>query len=150
MIVQYCNYTWDEVVDQLADRPWRTRVRLEKNALPHPLAVGLQRSTGMPEGQIADYRWLLKNGVGLHVKDFGTHYEAHLDEVHPAVDAVEHLRQDAPEVYVGGAVVLGALVGGLVGRGGKGALVGAAFMGLGALFLAALAKQDDHTRPKPR
>lgn len=146
--MSYLN-SWQDVVDLLGEHPWRTRVQVPKGHLPHPQAAGMTPSSGLPEGQVADYRYLLDGGIGLHVKDFGTHYEAHLDEVHPDVDVVEHLRQDAPHVYVGGAVALGAAVGGLLSKDWKGAVAGAAIAGLLGAALAAAATTDDGSRTRP-
>lgn len=135
--------SWTDVATILADYPWRTRLRLEKGFLPHPLSSGMSTSSGMPEGQVADYRYAFEDGSGLHVKDFEDHYEAHLDEVHPDVNLIEHLRQDAPSVFIGGSAALGAAVGGLIGKSWKSALAGAAIAGLLGTALAVAAQEDD-------
>jgi len=97
----------------------------------------MKQSIGLPEGQLADYRRLLSGGRGLHVKVFRNHYEAHIDEVHPDVNPIEHLRQDAPGVFIGGGVALGAAVGAAVGRSGSSTAVGAAIGGVLAALIAA-------------
>jgi len=97
----------------------------------------MSRSVGLPEGQDSDYRLVLADGAGLHVKDFGTHYETHIDEVHPDVDIVEHLRRDAPGVFVASGAALGAVIGGGVGSSKNSTFVGAAIGGLFATMLAA-------------
>ena len=141
--------SWLDVVTVLNSYPWRTPLRLNKGILPHPEAAGMTLSVGLPEGQRADYRLVLQSGVGLHVKDLGAHYEAHLDEVHPEQDFFEHLRQDAPNVYVGGAVAMGAAVGGLLGKTWQSALAGAVVAGVAGAFWAAQAAEDDDVRPRP-
>lgn len=138
--------TWDDVVASLKKRPFRVAVRIEKGVLPHPQHAGMKRSGGMPEGQIADYRLVLANGQGFHVKDFGDHYRVHLDEVHPSVNFVEHLRQDAPKVYISGAAAIGAAVGALLSRSSQGALAGAAIAGMLSAVLVKEAKKDDKAR----
>lgn len=135
--------SWSEVIDILTRHPWRTRVKLPKGLLPHPAAAGMSSSVGIPEGQVADYRLVLPDGSGLHVKDFVEYYEAHLDEVHPDVNWVEHLRQDAPGSFVGGSAAVGAALGALFGRSWKSALAGAAIAGLLGAVLAAEATTDD-------
>ena len=132
--------SWRGVVRVLGQYAPRTTFRVEKGVLCHPRAAGMSPSMGLPEGQIGDFRLALPNGGGLHVKDFGTHYEAHLDEVHPDVNLVEHLRKDAPGVFIAGGVALGAVVGRSVGTSKDGTLVGAA---LGGLFAALLASTQD-------
>lgn len=129
--------TWNNVVAELAGRPPQTRLLLAKGVLPHPKAAGMRPSAGLPEGQIADYRHRFTDGSGLHVQDFGDHYEAHLDKVHPETDFLQHLREDAPGVLVGGAAAAGATAGGLIGGTWKAALVGAAIAGIVGILLAA-------------
>lgn len=143
--------TWDEVIAELANErfSWRHRLRVEKGVLPHPLRAGMSVSVGLPEGQNADYRRVLANGTGFHVKDFGGYYEAHLDEVHPHVDFAEHLRQDAPHIYVRGAAAMGAAVGGMLSKSWQGALAGALLAGIIGAALADEATQDDNTRARP-
>lgn len=90
----------------------------------------------MPEGQDADYRLVLLGGAGFHVRDFTTHYDAHIDQVHPDVNPVEHLRRDAPRAFIASGVALGALVGRGVGTSKEATLAGAAIGGLFAALLA--------------
>ncbi len=132
--------TWNGVVRVLKQYSPRTVVEIPKGGLPHPRAAGLSRSIGLPEGQSSDYRALLRGGAGLHVKDFGTHYEAHIDEVHPDVDAIEHLRVDAPGVFVAGGVALGAVVARSLGASRDATVVGGV---LGGLLAALVATRDD-------
>lgn len=132
---------WKGMVRVLRQYEARTTFRVGKGVLSHPLAAGMRQSIGLPEGQNADYRLVLADGAGLHVKDFGTHYEAHIDEVHPAVDAVEHLRKDAPGVFVAGGVALGAAIGRSIGTSKDATLVGGALGGIFAAMLAA-ARED--------
>jgi hypothetical protein len=133
--------TWNGVVRVLQNYTPRTICRVEKGLLPHPRAVGMKLSIGMPEGQSADYRLLLPRNEGLHVKDFGTHYEAHIDEVHPDVNAIEHLRRDAPGAFIASGVALGAMIGKRVGTTKDAALAGAALGGLFAALLVS-ARED--------
>jgi hypothetical protein len=88
----------------------------------------LSLSVGLPVGQQADYRMSYPGCGGLHVRDFGTHYVAHLDRANPACNPIGHILEDVPDVAAG--VALGALVGLLLGRSKEatvaGAVVGAA------------------------
>ncbi len=132
--------TWAAVVEVLMRRPWRNPIRVAKSQLPHPRAVGMKPSVGMPLGQVADYRYALESNAGLHVRDFGHYWEAHLDEVHPDVDPVEHVRRDAPVAFIAGAVALGAVAGGMLGKSWQSALAGAAIVGLAGIALSPAAK----------
>ena len=102
-------------------------------------------SLGFPSGQIADYRKQLVGGSGFHVRDFGTHYEAHIDAVHPNVDFIEHLRKDAPGTFVSGGAALGALLGNAIGRSQNATIVGAA---VGALLGALALDNPGSTSPE--
>ncbi len=120
-----CVWTWREIGQSLAGREPGAVLRVPKACVEHPSAAGLSLSIGLPFGQRADYRLRLKGCQGLHVHDFGTHYEAHLDKVHPECGVVEHLRRDAPKTYVGVGIVVGALAGILLTKKPQGALAGA-------------------------
>jgi hypothetical protein len=133
------------VVMFLAKNPAGSVLRLPKGILPHPRAFGMTTSVGLPEGQRADYRKQLASGAGFHVKDFGAHYEAHLDRVHPDVNLVEHLRVDAPGTFVAGGAALGALAGLALGGSKDDVLVGAVLGG----FLSAIALENQ-AQPTPR
>ena len=121
---------WRRVLEALKAESPGTILRMPKNWLPHPEDAGAKRAIGMPMGQRADFRWRLSDCSGFHIRDFGSFYEAHIDQIDPSCDPVEHLRQDAPGGYVAGAAALGALFGLLLGGGKDAALVGA---GLGTL-----------------
>jgi hypothetical protein len=122
---------WNDVLTVLASQPVGTVLRFPKYWIVHPEDQGASVSVGLPVGQSADYRWRLGDGRCLHVRDFVAHYEAHVDHVHPSVNAVEHLRRDAPGAYVFGTAALGLLAGVLLGRSKEAALVG---LGVGAVL----------------
>lgn len=123
-------WTWADVVSTLKQQPPGTVLRMKKCQVEHPAAGGLTLSIGLPKGQWADYRLRLSDCTGLHVHDFGTQYQAHIDSVHPGYDFLEHLRQDAPGTYVGVAAAIGALAGTLLGKKPEAVLAGAVIGGL--------------------
>lgn len=126
--------TWSDVSKILRCEPSGSILRLPKHCLPHPVDDGAIRSVGLPMGQSADFRFRLEDCTGLHVRDFQTHYEAHIDAVDPSCNLIEHLRQDAPKTYTGAAAGIGALLGLMIGESKEAALLGA---GIGALIGAA-------------
>jgi hypothetical protein len=130
--------SWRDVLSILRGEPTGTILRVPKLHLPHPSTFRMSESIGLPEGQRADYRKILRNGRGFHVKDFGTHYEAHIDAVHPDIDLLAHLRTDAPGAYVTGGVALGALLGAAFGKSKESALFGAIVGGM----VSAMAAQN--------
>ncbi len=78
----------------------------------HPEQYGAKRSTGLSKGQLEDWRFPPDDaGQGMHLHKYHDHWSAHLDRWHPEANMIEHLRYDAPGVYMG---VMGA-VGGLLG-----------------------------------
>jgi hypothetical protein len=123
-------WTWEEVARSLGDEQPGTVLRVPKHLVEHPRAGGLMPSTGLPLGQSADFRLRYQDCRGLHIRDFGTYYEAHLDQVHPDCGLVDHLRQDAPGTYVAVGTALGALAGLLLGKKPAAIFAGAAVGGL--------------------
>jgi len=124
-------WTWQQIAGVLAHEVAGARVRIEKYLIEHPTDGGLRPGVGLPVGQQADFRLILPDCRGLHVQDFGTHYEAHLDQTDPACDAVRHLMEDAPGTFIVGTALVGGLVGLLLGR-SKDAFAAGLFLGAGA------------------
>jgi hypothetical protein len=82
---------------------------VDKSEVPHPLAMGFERSLGIPEGQLADYRFGLADGKGVHVREFGSFFRVHWDRVHPTLERWwDHLREDTPELAL--ILVIGMVV----------------------------------------
>lgn len=129
-------WTWQQVAQALAAQPPGTVLRVAKHQVEHPSASGLAPSVGLPYGQRADFRLRHFDCSGLHVRDFGAHYEAHLDQVHPECGVVDHLRRDAPGTYLAAATALGALAGTLLGKKPEAIFAGAAIGGLLAMLTA--------------
>jgi hypothetical protein len=134
-------WTWEMVANRLSTEPAGTRLRVEKHLAEHPKDGGLRPSIGLPVGQTADFRLRLPDCRGLHVQDFGTHYEAHIDQTDPACDLVAHLRNDAPATFMLTSALVGGLVGLLLGRSGQafaaGLVLGAGVGGVAAAEQAA-------------
>lgn len=126
---------WDKVLAELQRRPPGTKVRRACKAMPRPEDEGAQPAVGLPAGQVRDWRFPPNlDCSGLHVHEMDGGWEAHLDRVHPSCSPIEHARVDAPPLFIGGGVLLGALAGGLAGW--KGAAFGAVAGGvLGAVLL---------------
>lgn len=128
--------TWADVLAHLEAAPAGTRRSFARAAMPHPREAGAVVGLGLPvAGKIDDWRFPPTGSChGLHIHEHADCWVAHLDQVHPACDAVEHLRVDAPRVYIAAASALGALVGALA-RGTVGGIVGGLVGGLfGRLF----------------
>jgi hypothetical protein len=87
-------------------------------------------------------------GNGLHVREYGDRYTAHLDLVNPNCDLASHIAADAP--IVAGGVALGALIGVALGESPGAMLVGALLGGaLGAAVTSASETAKSSSR-KPR
>lgn len=130
-------YTWPDVLARLAPYPRGHVVRVPKTTIAPPLACGARAAAGLPLGQVADFRWTLPQGECLHVRDLGDAYEAHIDQIDPALRPIAHLAVDAPDVFIGSSVALGAGLGAAFGQDGASAVAGA-LLGLLAGGIAVL------------
>lgn len=120
--------TWAQVEAELLAAPAGTRVVVPRSEIGSPEAAGAQRSSGLPVGQTADFRFAPGPSCrSMHVQEHATIYVAHIDEVAPGCSPVQHLFADAP--IVAGLGIAGAVVGVYLGR-VSGAIVG---VGVGAL-----------------
>ena len=113
---------------------------LPKSIATHPREAGALPSIGLPRGQLRDWRFPPDSECrGLHVQEFEDRWEVHQDQVHPDCDPIEHVRRDAPVLWMLGGTALGALIGLALSEKKEGALVGA---GLGLLLTALTAKRE--------
>lgn len=131
--------SWHAVAQFLAQQPPRSVLRLEKYQIGHPSDAGMTLSLGLPLGQASDWRFCSPQCGGLHVRDFGAYYAAHLDQINPRCDTVAHVATDTPQLA--GGLALGALVGAAFGKSKEATLVGAMVGGL--LGLAATVSAAD-------
>ncbi len=139
--------TWNQVIQQLFEKGFRQDLRIHKSGIVHPTHIqGMQRHSGSPMGQLADYRLVLREGSGLHIREYDTYWTAHLDEVDPQVSVLEHLRQDAPGWHMLATGSIGAAVAKAFGASEDGIqkafLFGAGF----GLLSSRQAKKDDALR----
>jgi hypothetical protein len=119
---------WRGVVQLLRSEPPGVTLRLPKGHLPHPRTFRMTPTIGLPEGQWASYRKVLRDGAGLTVKDFGEHYEIR-------IEAVGASPVHEPASIIAGGTALGALFGSAFGRSQEGVVAAAAVGGmLAALF----------------
>ena len=109
------DYQWHAIVHQVLAQPARTDIWVEKWRAPHPKQSGFYAHVGLPKGQMADYRYALTDGRGIHVREYDGTYAVHWDEVDPSVNVVGHLVRDAPGVVLLGALALGLILGALEG-----------------------------------
>ena len=70
-----------------------------KDEMPHPLNLGFQNDNGEPDGQWADYRFVLDDSKSIHIKEYEEYYSIHWDWVDPRVNWIEHLQRDSPGWY---------------------------------------------------
>lgn len=139
--------TWNHVAAYLQQQPTHSSVGVMKWQVEHPQAAGLQRSLGLPVGQLADWR-MPSCRNGLHVREYVDRYTAHVDSVNPHCDLPGHLAADAPLVV--GAAAIGALVGLALGESPAAMLVGALLGGAVGAAAAGATEAARCTPPKPR
>ena len=87
--------TWDFVTLRVLQLPCHKDMRIKKSEICHPKYDGFQLNIGEPQGQLADYRKLLEDGRGLHIREYIDHYRIHWDKIHP-INLIGHLIEDAP------------------------------------------------------
>ena len=101
--------SWVVVEYNVLQRPCHQDVKVERYEVQHPsTTVGFYKSTGAPQGQIADYRKPLNNDRGLHVREFVDRYLVHWDNFDPSTNLIGHFIVDAP--FYGLLALLGIVV----------------------------------------
>lgn len=126
---------WGRVYSYLHPLPPRTTIRFF--APYHPQFEGAVQSSGLPVGQLSDWRFppdVFKRGLHVQLFPDGS-WAAHLDKVHPEASLVGHLREDAPQIYR----ILASTVGAMVTK----ALGGSSLAGSVAGFLVGWITQGD-------
>lgn len=102
--------TWPELITQIRDRAPGVPTMVPKAQIVHPLSVpGAHRALGLPQGQIADWRFTLEDCRSVHVKEYADIYAVHLDRVDPDCSPTEHWRQDVPPNWKAALLAAGAL-----------------------------------------
>ena len=122
--------------------PPHKEVRVPKQPRMLLRAEGFRPAVGDPVGQIADYRKTTPDGRSIHVREYDHSYGIHWDRIDPTIDAVEHLRRDAPGWFVVLTSSVGASIGsgiGYLGGGKRGASFGLVLGLLGGLIVGCLA-----------
>lgn len=99
--------TWKTAIDQILVQPPYKELHFSKNSINHPKHSGFQISIGDLQGQVADYRLALKDGRGIHVREFRNYFTIHWDKKDPTVDPIGHLIEDATHwlLFLGIAIV---------------------------------------------
>jgi len=133
--------SWNEIIPNvLVNKPHQDIV-VPQDAIHDPELEGIAETLGEPQGQLKDYEITLPDGKRVHIRKFLTYYTIHWDIISPAVNAIEHLRYDAPQWWVALTTICGTLTGAYLSKNKQeGALVGGL---LGLVFgLATLPKNN--------
>jgi len=80
-------------------------------SIGNPMETGLfVTSVGKIRGQIRDYRGSIDNSnLGIHIVEFLTHYEVHIDHFDPYKKPLEHLIIDSPDTILKIPILLGLI-----------------------------------------
>ncbi len=154
-------YTWQGIIEQLAQAPAGALARIPTWQIEHPLGAGMTHTVGWPIGQRATYRWQFDALRALSVNDFGTHYDAQL--IHAAtfplavqnvpsrspalipvitsLSPLESAVRDSPGATVLAATALGALFGAFTGS-KNGVATGALLGGIAGLAAVAIGSAE--------
>ena len=88
--------TFDELIDYIIQFPAHTDLEVDGNFFNHKWLDKYKSSIADDDGQNADYRIPLKDGRGIHVKEYDGYYKVHWDNSDLATDPLGHLLDDAP------------------------------------------------------
>ena len=133
--------SWFALVPAILAQPPHVDVEVLATEVFEPSEEGISEALGEPHGQLKDYEINLSDARRVHIRKFKRSYLAHWDFVSPSINAIEHLRRDAPPWYVATTTGAGSSIGTLVGlaAGGKnGAAAGGAVGGVLGLVLGLL------------
>lgn len=123
--------SWADVETLLKSRPLGAVLRVPKSWLEHPRAHGMRLGVGIPAGQRVDYVKRLDESTRLEVEDYRQHYMARLNVVDSHRFSERHMSSTMSGVLVG------AVLGGALGRTERALVAGAA---VGGVLWSALRK----------
>lgn len=115
---------WSVLVSRIRRPGLDGAVYFHPALIPHPTLAGAEPSLGLPAGQTEDWRFGPSlDGRGVHVQLVGGLWRVHVDRVHPDRSLLEHIRQDAPSMWLVSTTAACAAVGAALG-GKSGAAIG--------------------------
>ena len=130
---------WRKVIRKVLKLKAHEDLTVRKDGLPHPKVAGFRETIGEPQGQLADYELILKDGRRIHVREYERYYRVHWDYVSPSVDPLGHLMHDALHWFLAALFGVGAVFGYMKTKRIEKALeTGLAFGVIGAILLATL------------
>lgn len=138
--------SWSSIIPHILSRPAHQDIEISADEIVEPETENISETIGEPQGQLNDYGITLEDGRRIHIRRFETVYRIHWDLVSPTVNAIEHLRRDAPLWYDVATSGVGAGLGALIGAaasGEKGATAGAAIGGVIGAFLGLLTSKKE-------
>jgi hypothetical protein len=105
--------TWHSIIKRVLKMPPHKPIIVPIDEVQDPEKEGAVRTIGEIGVHKADYEFTLKDGRRVHIRKHKDYYEVHWDKVSPLVNAIEHLRQDAPHwwilLWTAGGAIMGAL-----------------------------------------
>jgi len=111
--------TWQAIIRQVVSAPFGKEFQIKKSIVMHPVLIGFRKSYGLPKGEIANWRLGLATGACIHVREYQNYFLVHMDEVDPGISLLDHLRKDAPVVYLAGCGAMASIAGYLLKGSGK-------------------------------
>jgi hypothetical protein len=87
--------TWAGLYWILRSLPYGTTLRIARPRIGHPAAAGAARSSGLPLGQLEDWRFPPDPACrGMHARMYKREWRVHLDRVHPSCSLLDHFFRD--------------------------------------------------------
>ena len=102
--------TWKQAINDILSQPAHDEVLYYFDEIEE-LPSYFKERLGTPAGQLNDFGVALKDGRGIHVKEYDDYYTIHWDKVDPSVSKLGHLYEDAPGILAAG--IIGSFLGGI-------------------------------------
>ena len=100
-------YLWQDIIEKVLQLEHQQDLEVTKGSVLHPEAIGIAKRWG-------SYRLPLSDGRSIDIKDYPDSYLVHWDMADPS-SPVQHLRHDAPSVWLTLKVIGSTAVGAVIG-----------------------------------
>ena len=88
--------TFNELINHILQLPAHTDIEVDGDSFNRKWLAKYKSRIADYDGQSADYRISLKDGRGIHVKEYDGYYKVHWDYKDLATNPLGHLFYDAP------------------------------------------------------
>lgn len=100
--------SWETIVLEVLEKPAHEEIWVDKAKIRDPEKVGFKRIFRFDDKK--HYGLLLGDKKGLHIKEYEGHYAIHWDYFDGSRYPIQHLRYDAPAIWISVLSIIGAAV----------------------------------------